>query len=345
MAQLDAAAQLTLSEPQAVTLPAIPSSAVSTGSVSASTHSGTSVVVGEVSGSGALNTQRILTQVQAKAIDHIRERLQRESDEMTSRFATAQELQVAQGVEQARQQAVDKYNVSLQSLLTPIAARRLNLNVQIAALTIDSRPANPPTAPDNYWATLLAKRQAALYALPLPQTIAQRAALDQISSQVNIARSALQRAANAQIAAYHTTLIQRNQQILARQSSSFTREQSDLMAIAGQLTTQLSKPMVSSITSASTTIQQAPAAAGANQRRNVFVYQQSRAPAADAPAATFAAQRVRLVAELTDSTRRSAEHAAAQLHYVIVDWNSRRPDARASALIVDRIRSNTAQGA
>ncbi len=336
VAQLDGATQLTLSRPQPVSLPAIPANATPVSRASA--PSATSAGVADVSGTGARNTQRVLALVQSKAIGNIRRRLQRETDEMAHRFAAAQDLQVAQGVEQARQQAVDKYNASLQSLLTPVAARRINLNVQIAALTIDARPSNPPTAPDNYWSNLLANRQSALDALPLPQTIAQRAALDQIGSQVNAAQSALQKGADLQVAAYRTALIQRNQQILARQSLSFTREQADLMTISGQLSTQLNQPLASSAASQLKPFEPVAAAVGVENRR-------SNVAAVEDPSGTFAAQRQRLIAQLADSTRRSAEHAAAQLHYVIVDWNSRRPDARASALIVARMRLNTAQGA
>ena len=341
VAQLDAAAHLTLNKPQPVALPAIPASAAPVKSVSASTTSGG---IADVSGNGARNTQRVLALVQSKAIGNIRRRLQRETDEMAHRFAAAQDLQVAQGVEQARQQAVEKYNASLQSLLTPIAARRISLNVQIAALTIDARPSNPPTAPDNYWRKLLASRQLALDALPLPQTIAQRAALDQISSQVNAAKSALQKGADSQVAAYRASLVQRNQQILARQSLSFAHEQSDLMAISGQLTTQLTEPVASSATGGAIKPFEPTIAAGAKSHGSAIA-SAGIAAAAETPSAAFADQRQRLIAQLTDSTRRSAEHAAAQLHYVIVDWNSRRPDTRASALIVAQMRLNMAQGA
>lgn len=337
VSQLDSATQLTLNQPLPVAFPNIPA-ARTIDHEPLGFSGGAQAISG--GGVGAQSTQRVLAQVQARAIGHIRDRLSRETDELASRFATAQNLQVEQGVDQARQQAVDKYNASLQSLLTPIAARRINLNVQIAALTIDARPSNPPTAPDDYWNNLLAKRQAALDSLPTPQTIAQRAALDQISAQVNAARSALQQSARAQTIAYRATLHQRDEQILTRQSAGFTREQTDLLAIAGQLSTQLDKPMASSASSIGSIPKAASGAIVEGQHGN-----KSGFTGADSTSATFAAQRTRLIAELMDSTRRSAAHAAAELHYNIVDWNSLHPDLHASALIAARMRADAFQGA
>ena len=343
--QVDQSAASARITPASVAMPPLPESGEERRQSSASRQSTVRIEAQPSYSTGAARTQVALADAQARAIGNVRNRLVREADQLTRRYRALQEAQVAFGVQEARRQAISRYNDSLQSLLIPVAAQRINLNVQIAALEIDARPSNPPTAPTDYWNHLLAERRAALSRLPQPQTVAQRNALEQIGAQVSTARSALQQAADAQVASYSAALAARNGQILARQSSAFQREQSDLLTIAGRLNEQLDQPLRNSVTAEGTNTPGGEVALLQPTLYPVRGNSSKQAMRNIAPSVHFAAQRRRLVSELLDATRRSAEHAAVQLNYKIVDWNSSAPDIRAMTELSKRMSRNASIGA
>jgi hypothetical protein len=256
-------------------------------------------------------------------------RMSREQDRLLAAFRLREDRSIAAGVETARQNATQEYLSSIQGRLSPLAMKRLDIELEIAALTADASPSNPSVAPDDTWKKLLRLKQAELAALGSPQSDIERTATQEIEAKVDAARLRILAQSATDISAFQSALTLRRHDVLARQETAMAREQRDLIDASTELSKDLRQPLAH---------ERAPLDGGG--RSPIALEHETRDVPPESAMLRLQAERARLVAQVLAVTRSSAMLAASKLHVRIGNWDAARPN---KAIMVQLARSMSAE--
>ncbi len=269
-----------------------------------------------------------------RAVESVRARIETNQARLIKIAQEQGDRRIAEGVAQARRQAIQDYLAKVPQLMTEGAAQRTNLRVQAGALKVDADPKNARTAPDDYWGHLLAAREAALASLGQPETEAEIRARDEIAQAVAATKAKLEAATSAEIADYKQTLDTRKKAVIERQVDALQKESVELLAISNELDQELRQPVVVSQKLAAGSEKASPGEIDSASQDLV-------AAQATAAKVHFEQQRARLVNQILDVTQRRATVAAQGLGLKIVDWKSAHPDQAAMKALLTRMQSGS----
>ena len=283
--------------------------------------------------SATRQAQATLERAESAALQSVEVRLDNEHDRLYDEYTKAEENRMQIALEQAHAQAVDNYLSTLPTLLTPLAFKRLNLELKIAALTVDSDPSNRSVAPDDQWGKLLQTAQGQLRMLGSPQTGVEQHLDEEIAKSDLIAASQLHDQMAANLASYRSRLDTHRDDVIGRERSAMGRERADLTAMASGLNSGLDQPL--------TAIRPVgDGGYGASATPEFQIPGESVPPVPADSVAKLRQERGRLVAQVLQETKRKAMLAAAELNIRIVNWNTAKPDIRTMALLVRKMHQN-----
>ncbi len=252
----------------------------------------------------------------AKRLDALKGRLDRSNQLAHDEAQKAADVSESAQFETSRDELLQSRYNALLAMLSENSEHRLNLNVQIGALTKDRDPVNPPTAPDDYWAKLLTDKKKELVALDSSRQEKLNAADLALDAEIAVLRQSIHDEKAAAVALNDKKLKQRSaarisdyQRLLSERQASIISAARDFdREMAGELVIDAATPLATGAVHGAPVVNLATEAAWRGR--------------VQATMATLIAQRSRQVVLVTEETRRAVLDVAKRQNLSIVSWKT-----------------------